>query len=171
MANDALGYPLNTPNDPATEGLWGTVLNTQTSGHATELLTRTNNYNFADYELQRPLLSDYAEEITSNATASGAVTLDYSASNHHNLTLTGNVTSLTISNPPASGRLGIMRIRIKQDATGGRTFAFPSSFKWAGGGSAPTVTSTASATDSLTIETTDGGTTWLASISQGFTGL
>lgn len=166
MTNDALGYALNTPNDPATNGLWGYVLNTQTSGHATELLTRSNDYNFSDYELRSPLLRDYAEKMTVNASASGALSLSYAASNHYKLTLTGDVTSLAITSPPASGRTGFFTMEIIQDATGGRTFAFPSSFVWSGDASAPTITSTANKKDIVTLRTSNGGVTWDAEISQ-----
>lgn len=169
MTTTDLGSTL--PTVGSDNGTWGTKNNTCHTDAHTQLITRSVNYNFADYELQRPYLVDYAEKVTANATATGAVTIDYSTSNHHSLTLTGNVTSLTISNPPASGRLGVMVLWIKQDATGSRTFAFPSSFKWAGGASAPTVTTTASYTDIVTIMTKDGGTTWAASIQQGFVGL
>jgi hypothetical protein len=139
--------------------------------NADEHVTKTVNIDCDDKEYKAPLIRDYAEKGTANATATGSVTLDYSASNHHFLTLTGNVTSLTISNPPASDNLAILTIWIKQDGTGSRTFAFPSSFKWEGGASAPAVSTTASVTDIVTAVSKDGGSTWAASISQGRTGL
>lgn len=171
MTTTALGSVLPTPLDPATVDVWGDDINDAlVTGHS-EHVTKTVALNFADQELSRPLLRDYAEKGTANATASGSVTLDYSASNHHFLTLTGNVTSLTISNVAATSNLAILTIWIKQDGTGSRTFSFPSSFKWEGSASAPTVSTTASVTDIVTAVSKDGGTTWAASISQGRTGL
>ncbi|NQW08364.1 MAG: hypothetical protein HQ481_00585 [Alphaproteobacteria bacterium] len=72
--------------------------------------------------------------------------------------MTGNCT-FTFSNPPASGTAGSLTMVLRQDATGSRTTTWPASVKWAGG-SAPTLTTTASAIDILTFMTVDGGIIW-----------
>jgi hypothetical protein len=74
----------------------------------------------------------------------GASTLDLNNGAQQKMTLTGNVSSLTISNPVAGGQYVFY---IKQDGTGGRTVSWPATFKWGFGGSAPTLTTTASRTD------------------------
>jgi hypothetical protein len=74
---------------------------------------------------------------------SGSATIDFANGTQQKVTLTGNVTSLTLSNPLAGGNYILF---IKQDATGSRTVTWPASVKWSGG-VAPTLTTTASRTD------------------------
>jgi hypothetical protein len=115
-----------------------------------------------DQEMNRVKLKDYSE-TTVIANTGATYTIDLESGNVFNLTLTGNCT-YTFSNPPASGSAGAFTLIQNQDGTGSRTVAWPASVEWAGG-SAPTITSTASSTDVFTFITTDGGTTWY-----GFTG-
>jgi hypothetical protein len=75
-------------------------------------------------------------------TDAATIAVDFSISNSHFVTLGGSRT-LTFSNPQ-SGE--IYCLKVTQDATGSRTLTFPSTVKWAGG-SAPTLTTTASRTD------------------------
>ena len=70
-------------------------------------------------------------------------TFDWSVSNIHSLTLSTATTTLAFSNP-VSGKAVITRLG--QDGIGGRRVVFPSTIYWAGG-TAPTLTSTASKTD------------------------
>lgn len=109
--------------------------------------------------LQDHELRDYSETVATPTISSGSLTLDYSAANVFSVSLTANVASLTISNPPASGKAGSFTLILTQDATGGRSFTWPSSVTWAGG-TEPTITATANAVDVLTFLTIDGGTTW-----------
>jgi hypothetical protein len=115
-----------------------------------------------DQEVNRVKLKDYSETLVTANTGT-AYTIDLENGNVFNLTLTGNCT-YTFSNPPASGVAGAFTLIQNQDGTGSRTVTWPASVEWAGG-SAPTITSTASSTDVFTFITTDGGTTWY-----GFTG-
>lgn len=62
------------------------------------------------------------------------------------ITLTGNCT-FTITSPPQAGPLTLWLI---QDATGSRTVTWPATVKWAGG-TAPTLTTTATKTDIITL--------------------
>ena len=80
---------------------------------------------------------------------SGSVTCDTASGNECDMTLAGNVTSFTLRNSatPNAGQRVI--VKISQDATGGRTFAWPSNAKFPGG-TAPTVTPTANKTDIFT---------------------
>ena len=70
-----------------------------------------------------------ADTVTA-VTFGASPTFDASLSNVFHLgNLTGNVTSMTITNP-AAGRF--LTIRFKQDATGGRTVAIPAGAKISG---------------------------------------
>lgn len=73
------------------------------------------------------------------------ITPDFSLSNNFNLTLTGN---RVLANPTnmVAGQSGV--IVITQDATGGRTLAFGSAWKFEGG-TAPSLTTAASSVDTL----------------------
>jgi hypothetical protein len=78
-------------------------------------------------------------------TYGATITPDFSASNNFSTTLTGNT---TLANPTnlTAGQSGV--ISITQDATGGRTMAFGSYWKFAAG-TAPSLTTTANAVDDL----------------------
>ena len=85
----------------------------------------------------------YSSETT---TAYGTTTtFDANTFINTKVTLTGNITTMTCSNFKA-GQAGM--ITFIQDGTGSRTTVWCSTFKFAGG-SAPTLTTTASATDTL----------------------
>ena len=73
------------------------------------------------------------------------ITIDMATACHHSVTLGGNRTFAAPSNQ-AIGQSG--SIFITQDGTGSRTAAFNSAFKFVGG-TAPTLTTTASATDRI----------------------
>ena len=98
------------------------------------------------------------------SSSSNAVTLDLTTGNHFVTTLTENISTSTFSNPPGTGKFMSFSWEIIQDAgASGYTVAFPASVDWAGG-SAPTLTATASAVDIFTFVTRDGGTTWYGGI-------
>lgn len=165
MPNLTPNYSFNLPlvGDPTDEDLWGGYLNANWSSIDTILNTRTQNYNFADFNLSRPRLLDYAEVVQSLASAAGTLSIDLSLGNHVTTTLTENITTITITNPSATTYLMPMLLFIAQDGTGSRTVAWPSSFIWAGGAD-PTVTTTASAKDVYSAFTIDAGTTWYANV-------
>ena len=75
----------------------------------------------------------------------------------------GNITTLTVSNPSDGQAISI---RFKQDATGGRTIAWPASFRW-NGGLAPVLSTAANAIDllSATYDATDA--TYVCSLLKG----
>lgn len=97
--------------------------------------------------------------VTSLSIASGVVNIDCDLGDYFTLSLTANVTSITFSNLPDSGKGAAIAVRIRQDATGSRTVALPSSFK-ATGGSDTAVQSAANAYTLLTLTTFDQGTRW-----------
>ena len=91
-------------------------------------------------------LIDYAETSATPVISAGALTLDLDTASVFEVVLTANVTSLVFANPPTVGRAGSATLILRQDATGGRTVAWPSSILWSGG-TAPVVTSAANAVD------------------------
>lgn len=83
-----------------------------------------------------------------SGSGSGNQTLDFNSSSSANITrtftLTGNVTFTAWNNAPRNGSL--VTVIIVQDGTGSRTVTWPSNVKWSGG-TAPTLTTTASKRD------------------------
>src|SRR4051812_18419030 len=75
-------------------------------------------------------------------TDAATVAVDWNNSVNQQVTFAGSRT-FTFSNPVAGA---IYSLKITQDASGSRLATFPSTVKWAGG-SAPTLTATASKTD------------------------
>lgn len=75
-------------------------------------------------------------------TDGATVAIDWNNGVNQAVTVAGNRT-LTFANPVAGGDYAV---KITQDATGSRLITWPSTVKWAGG-SAPTLTTTASRTD------------------------
>lgn len=125
----------------------------------------TGAMQLADNILQRPELKDYAETVETVAAAAN-VTFDFETGNHKYVSLTTNITGITLSHPPAAGRAGMMIITFEQDGVGGRTVAgWPASVFWPNGAPAPTITATASKTDMITLYTRDGGTKYRAFVS------
>lgn len=96
---------------------------------------------------------------TISHSAAGALDLDYALGDYFVVTLGANVSAVTISNPPASGFGGAIRVRFIQDATGGRTVAIPSSFK-AINGTDTAIQTAANAQTILHLATDDAGTSW-----------
>lgn len=94
--------------------------------------------NIAEYTMGTP---EY-----DNGNSSTALTINLLKSNAHKVTLTGNCT-FTLSNPQA-GHTYVLRL--VQDGTGSRTVTWPAAVKWEGG-TAPTLSTAASAIDLVTL--------------------
>lgn len=104
--------------------------------------------------------------VTALSISTGVVDIDCSRGDYFTLTLSENVTSITFSHLPGSGRGATKWIEIVQGA-GPYTVAWPSSFKWAGG-SAGAVSTANAAVDELAITTVDAGTTWKGTLAKAF---
>jgi hypothetical protein len=116
----------------------GGALANATAG--TDYVTPTGTETLSGKTLTNPTVTNYVETPYS-ANSSTAITIDLANGTVQIITLTG---SATITMPTAtSGKSFIMYL--KQDATGSRTVTW-STVKWAGG-TAPTITSTASKQD------------------------
>jgi hypothetical protein len=99
------------------------------------------------------------DAVTALTISAGVVNIDCNAGDFFTLELTANVTSITFTNLPTSGKGASLAIRVRQDATGGRTVALPASFKPTAG-SDTAVQSAANAWTLITITTFDQGTRW-----------
>lgn len=122
-----------------------------------------------DNEVQKVVFKDYGYIHTTPTISSGAIEFDIENGNSFNVSLTENITAITISNPSPTGNGCEMRIVFVQDGTGSRTVAgWPASVKWPGG-TAPTITTTlTTGTDKIILTTEDAGTTWLGNFSQDY---
>jgi len=118
--------------------------------------TFTAAQNFADNQLQRPILVDYAE--LTNAIGSiggGTQDIDLELGNSVTATVDTSTTTFTFSNPTASDEgCGFI---LKLTDGGSQTVNWPASVDW-NAATAPTLT--ASGVDILAFYTWDGGTTW-----------
>ena len=118
------------------DGNWGTVLNEYlaVSHTATGIVATTAQ--------------------TYSPSAAATATLDLSLSNQHYITMpAGNIT-IALSNGSVNQ---IFLISITQDSSGSRTVTWFSTIRWAGG-SAPTLTTTASKRDTFGFIRTGSGT-------------
>lgn len=115
-------------------------------------------------------LKDISATKTGPTITAGAITFDLESGNVFEVVLTESITSITISNPPASGDYGYLAIRFKQDATGSWTVTgWPASVDWVNSNGAPTITTTATTgKDWIELRTFDGGTEWDGNYGQNY---
>ena len=100
-----------------------------------------------------------SEEYTAVTSSSNATTVNLRDGTNFSHTLTEN-TTFTYSNSAASGKVSAFTLKIVQDSSAsGYTVTWPTSVDWPGG-TAPTLTATASAVDVFVFYTHDGGTTY-----------
>jgi hypothetical protein len=115
--------------------------------------------NMQDQLLTRPEVRDFAETTATPTVTGGILTLDSETANVFEVTLTDDVVTLVLANPPAATKAGSVTLILKQDATGGRAVAWPASIRWPGG-MPPDISSPANSVDVFAFVTTDGGTNW-----------
>ena len=126
--------------------------------------TVSNTLYMLGNTVNNPLFQSYKEYVNSSTVSTTSLTLDLSTANIFRLTMSSNVTSLTFSNPPASGTAFSFMLYCQQDATGSRTISWPASVKWPNG-STPTMTTTANKIDIFNFFTLDGGTSYIGALS------
>jgi len=156
----------NTTNGWQSETFVIDIVNDTTPQLGGNLDLNGNSILCADNIVERPLIKDYAISHSTLSSTAGAVTIDCSVSNSFAITLTENITSISIVNPPASGRYGQLRIRITQGA-GAYTVTWPASVKWPGA-TAPVISIAAGAIDLIILETDDAGTNYFGNFNQGY---
>ncbi len=157
-----LGFTYPTDLDPATADLWGATLNTLFLLLDTEAATRTIAQSYEDLALTRPILKDYGEDWQAVTSSSGVVTIDVTAGNHASLTLSEDVTTLTLSNPSPTGNVCPLLFRVIQDSTA-RTITWPAAVKWTSG-IAPTLSTGSGEIDIFVLQTWDAGSTYYGTI-------
>jgi hypothetical protein len=97
---------------------------------------------------------------------SATPTIDPNAGSTWDMTLTGNVTACTVSAGQDGQKL---TLRLKQDGTGSRTFAFDSSVAFGTDITAITLTTTANKTDLIGLEyNATAAKWWVAAFTKGF---
>ena len=131
-----------------------------TSAVQTQLDAKMTPSYTGDVDVTGEIIADsYNETYVAVSVSSNTVTIDCEAGNVFSVTLDANVTTTTFSNPPASGTAYALALRLVQDATGSRSFAFPSTVDWPSA-TAPTISTDANSVDWYVFTTVDGGTTW-----------
>lgn len=131
-----------------------------TSAVQTQLDAKMTPSYTGDVDVTGEIIADsYNETYVAVSVSTNTVTIDCEAGNVFSVTLDSNVTTTTFSNPPASGTAYAFALRLVQDATGSRSFAFPSTVDWAAA-TAPTISADANSVDWYVFSTVDGGTTW-----------
>lgn len=115
------------------------------------------------------MASDTTKRITANmgftpvtdASSSGSVTFDFSTGNISKITLSEDITSVTLAGAAAGD---ILHIQITQDSTARTISGWPAAVKWSGGGTAPTISTTSGAVDIVSM--LYDGTNYWASVTQ-----
>lgn len=103
-----------------------------------------------------------AVDTLTSTSATGATNIDVSAASTYKYTITGN-TTFSFTNVGTTACFSFTVITVN-DATAGRTIAWPAGVKWAGGVIPPRTTA-ANAIDFWYFATFDTGTTWYGSLS------
>lgn len=163
MTGTGLANPMTTAGDLIVGGTSGAPgrLGAGTPGYA----LKSNGPGVAP-SWQAEATQSLGSAVNALSIASGVVNIDCSLGDYFTLSLTANVTSITFSNLPASGIGRTIMVRFKQDATGARTVALPSSFK-AITGTDTAVQSAANAYTVLALSSLDQGTRWEYSMKAG----
>lgn len=104
------------------------------------------------------VILDASEIAYDLSSISGAVAVDYENGHYQHGIVTGNISGITVSNWPASGKAGWITLELTQDGTGSRTLTLSSAYETVGGAGI-TLTTTSGAKDKIRMETRDGGTT------------
>jgi len=128
-----------------------------TSFAAAGLATLTGAETLTNKTVEAGTFTNGYTEETVTANTSTAYTIDLANGSVQILTLTGNC---TFTFPTATAGKSFFLL-LKQDGTGGRTVTWPAAVKWPGG-TAPTITSTASKLDKFVFTAADSN--WYGSV-------
>lgn len=163
---DSAGNYVGTDVEAALNEIGGNWTNKNDTEVITGVWTFQDQINMTDNVIARAILRDYALDHQVVTSSSGAVTMDIINGNSFALTLTENVTTITIQNTSASGDYCEISIHITQGA-GAFTVTWPAAVQWPGG-TAPVISAGNGAIDSVTMYTLDAGVTWFGNFSQAY---
>ena len=142
------------------------TLGSPSPGGGIESIVAGANVMVDNTDPKNPVVSSLpGRDIISFFFAAGSLTLD-AHTEYFNIQLGGDITDFLFVNLPGASRATTLLIKFVQDSTP-RTVTWPASFKWAGG-TAGAVSTAAGAVDILALTTFDNGTTWQASLANGF---
>jgi len=144
--------------------------------------------DFVDFIISKPALKDTGLTVSSPSSSSGTLTLDMVNGNAFDVTLTEDVTTLNLNNPPSklsgiqledgagnlqlesgadillqegTNQFGTIILIARQDGTGTWDITWPGLVIWERDtGESPAQTTTANAVDIYVLMTPDEGTTW-----------
>ena len=101
-----------------------------------------------------------SEEYVELTSSGNATTVNLNSATNFSHTLSED-TTFTFSNAAASGRVSAFGLKIVQDSSAsGHTITWPSGVVYWAGGTAPTLTATASAVDQFVFYSHDSGVKW-----------
>lgn len=112
---------------------------------------------------------DDGSALTTITSSSGVVTIDCALGDNFTITLSENVTSVLLSNEPASGHAKNVCLEIIQPSGSAYTFAFPAGWAWPSG-IVGVVSSVPNAVDelNLVIRNPSGSKVYRAMLTNGF---
>jgi hypothetical protein len=129
--------------------------------------TMTDTLEMADERLSRPYIRDYALQVSTPSNVSGTLTIDMSQGNVFSHTMTADITTLTITNAPATGRYGALLGFFTQHASSSFSISYGAAYRFQGG-THHEMSAGADNKDQVHFETIDGGITWLVTFVNGF---
>jgi len=110
----------NITGKPTTLSGYGITDGYSTSNPSGYITAGANSFtgaqNLQDNELIRAKLRDYSETVSSPTISAGTLVLNLETSNIFTVSLNAAITTLTISNPPASGSGGSFTLVIDESA-------------------------------------------------------
>lgn len=164
MADPTTNYSWDLPDVGGDSGAWGAALNSILGDDSTGIDAVIKAVSdVADAALPKAggtmtgnlhLLTESYTPVNQGS-VSGAVALDASAGNFFRMATTGNITALSFSNEPASGKFYAALVQIT--AGGLHAVTWSETVNWHAG---TTPSQTASGVDLYFVYTYDGGSTW-----------
>lgn len=160
---DTANFGWTKPTVGGSTGTWGTILNTLFDDVDTDVDAIKTTADAAMPKSGGTFTGNHVThserlKTISNASASGAVALNFNTSLVKILTVVGDITSFSFSGFPGSGTALFAVLELTDDG-GGHTITWPAAVQWPGG---TPPTPTAGGKDVYVLYTHDGGSTIVA---------